>query len=89
MLRQNSFFALCVALTAADCAWDASRDSDFITGASGEAVARQTIEQAQDIWPPNALDNDIIFDASRLLAPASSATAAPSPAEPSAASAAQ
>lgn len=78
MRLQNSFFALCVALMAADCAWDASPDSDFITGASGEAVARQAIEQAQNIWPPNALNNDIIFDASRLLAP--------TPAEGSAAS---
>lgn len=69
---------LCLALTAADCSWDAPPDSDFITFGAGESVARSEVLQAREIWPPASIDNDIVFDASRLVGPASPAEAPPS-----------
>jgi hypothetical protein len=60
---------LCLALTAADCSWDAPPNSDFITSGAGESVARSEILQAREIWPEASIDNDIVFDASRLVGP--------------------
>lgn len=68
---------LCLALTAADCSWNAPPDSDFITFGAGESVARSEILQAREIWPPASIDNDIVFDASRLLGPPSPALVPP------------
>lgn len=68
----------CIALMAADCSWDAPSDSDFITFGAGESVARSEVLQAREIWPPDSIDTDIVFDASRLLAPASPGVAPPS-----------
>lgn len=62
--------SVCLALAAADCSWDASPTSDFITFGAGNAVATEQVEQSGDLWSGRALDNDIIFDSSRLLAPA-------------------
>jgi hypothetical protein len=72
---QIPLLAICAAVTAADCAWNAPPTSDFITFSAGESVARSKVEQARDIWPPAALDNDLEFDASRLLAPPATAPA--------------
>ena len=75
MLTRSLPIAFCIALTAADCAWDARPTSDFITSGAGDSVDRSVVLQAREIWPPLALDNDIQFDSSRLLAPPAPATA--------------
>ena len=70
---------VCFALAAADCSWDAAPTSDFITSGSGESNARTEILQARKIWPRASLDNDIEFDAARLLAPPAPATSTSAP----------
>ena len=74
MLIRSLPLAFCIALTAADCAWDARPTSDFITSGAGDSVDRSVVLQAREIWPPSALDNDIQFDSNRLLAPPAPAT---------------
>jgi hypothetical protein len=59
--------SLCVALATAECGWNAPPHSDFITSGAGDSVATTRVLQAEEIWPPVALDTDIIFDTSRFL----------------------
>lgn len=77
MILRSTPIVFCLALTAADCAWDAPRHSDFITFGAGESVARGRVLQPREIWPKDSLDNDIEFDAQRLLEPPPSQAAPP------------
>lgn len=74
MILRSTPIVLCLAITAADCAWDAPRHSDFITFDAGESVARGRVLQPREIWPKDSLDNDIEFDASRFVPPIPSDT---------------
>jgi hypothetical protein len=67
MILRSTPIILCLAVTAADCAWDAPRHSDFITFGAGESTARARVLQPREIWPKDSLDNDIEFDASRFV----------------------
>ena len=69
MLTRSLPITICILLSAADCAWDARPTSDFITSGAGDSVDRSVVLQSREIWPPSALDNDIQFESSRLLAP--------------------
>ena len=61
--------SLCLALTAIDCSWDAATTSDFITFGAGNSLATVKAEQSVDLWSPRSMDNNIMFDSERLLAP--------------------
>lgn len=60
---------VCFALAAADCSWDAAPTSDFITFGAGNSLATAQVEQSRNMWPPEALDNNLTFDAEQLLQP--------------------
>lgn len=67
MKTPGAAISLCIALATAECGWDAPPHSDFITPGAGNSQATTRVQQAEEIWPPGALDTDIIFESSRFL----------------------